>query len=115
MHRSDPRYQLEGIMTRELGSKGRSLIRALAAAMVVVSLFGFSALAVSAQDGPEVDVPTPLEACQEALPDGVSVSDAVAEALAESDLPPEVVDDIIAFASQFDLTCEDLFGSGDDS
>lgn len=106
------------------GTKGRTLVRAMVATLLVASLFGVSALTASAaQDYPpgfdpedlegiglgELELPTPLEACQEVLPDGIDVSGAVEEALADSDLPPELVAEIVEAASAGDLTCEELF------
>ena len=107
-------------MTRDTthSTKGSSIVRALVAAVLVASMFGLSTLAASAQDASwldsgELDVPTPLEICEEQFPDAiVDTGPIVEEALADSDLPPELVEEIVA-SSSFTLTCDDLFG-GDD-
>jgi hypothetical protein len=108
-------------MTRETihSTKGSSIVRALVAAVLVAGLFGLSALGASAQEGPswfepwEFEAPSPLAVCEEQFPDTIVDTGPILEdALAESGLPPEVVEDILANAS-FTLTCEDLFGGGD--
>lgn len=107
-------------MTRDIThrTKGRSIVRAMAAAVLVASMFGLSTLVASAQDIPgfdpgEFEAPSPLEFCQEQYPDGiVDTGPIVEEALAGVDLPEEIADEILASFS-FTVTCEDVFGGGD--
>lgn len=112
-------------MTRDTthGTKGSSIVRAFIAAVLVASLFGVSALTASAQedgswlepgdfpgfDNGEFEAPTPLEACETVLPDGVDVSGIVADVLAETDLPQEVIDEIVDLSAAGDVTCDDIF------
>jgi hypothetical protein len=103
-------------MTRDIahGTKGSSIVRALVAALLVATMFGVSALTASAQETPgvNVDVPTPLEFCQEQYPDGiVDTSSYVDDTLAGVNLPPELVDQIRSTFS-FTVTCDDIFGGG---
>jgi hypothetical protein len=108
-------------MTRDTThrTKGSSIVRALVAAVLVASLFGLSALTASAQEGPswfepwEFEAPSPLAVCEEQFPEGiVDTGPIVEDALADSGLSQEVIDEIVAAAS-FSLTCEDLFGGGE--
>ena len=108
-------------MTRDTthGTKGSMIVRAMVAAVLVASMFGLSALAATAQEVPtgfdpeEFEAPTPGEVCQEQFPDGiVDTGPIVEDALADSGLPQEVIDEIVASAS-FTLTCDDLFGGGE--
>ena len=99
-------------------TKGSAIVRAMVAAVLVASMFGLSVLTTSAQETPswfepgEFEVPDPGELCQEQFPDGiVDTAPIVEDALADSGLPQEVIDEITANFS-FTLTCDDVFGGG---
>lgn len=100
-------------------TKGSSIIRAMVAAVLVASMFGLSVLTTTAQEMPtgfepgDFEVPTPGEVCQEQFPGGiVDTGPIVEDALADSGLPQEVIDEITASFS-FTVSCDDVFGGGE--